>query len=639
MAYKKTDIGSKPKKEAKASPEKEMEKEERAISLVLDDKKDSEMFYDKQFKSFNYFDMLYIKGAAKKNVPYGRANLELPLAFQQIEPFVDTMLETMTGEKPYLGYDGRNEEDIAAAEEITDYTQYQLDTGNFLVSYNKYLRNLGKYGTAAMKVAWETDILTVEEEKQITDPLEQIVSELSGEEPPTEPTDYTLHDGPTFYNISLFDIFLPKSASDTNVQKMEYVIHRTYRALEELLDNPNYKRAHKYLKQKLKERDMEYKDNKDNNGNIKDVHKRRSEDQKNPGTGTSKYAGKIEVLERWGDFRFDSGSHAMKPALIVVAVCEDDEILLRLDENPFKFKFKPFLISNDYPVDGEPYGYGELHHLKGLIEESTALRNSRLDVANLSLNRVWLVERQAGVNLRELYTAPNKIILTNDLQGIKPLDMGQVTASSVNELARIDFDIQNTTEIINPRQDVSNVGAAFGQTATGVSFMAGKSNARIKTKAKIQQDTFFKALAQMLNWYNRDLITDDQYYRVSGEEENPYRTLPADAFLTEVDFKPMSNPDKPSRAELKENMGYFLQTVGQVLKVKPDVNIVMEELIKDIAKISGLPHPDKYIGPPQTTILQTPDGQVVDQKGQPVNVVPVDENGQPIEQQGTPEGA
>jgi len=360
---------------------------------------------------------------------------------------------------------------------------------------------------------------------------------------------------------------------------------------------------------------------------------RRSPTDPNTDKNSEKYADKIEVLEYWGNFKFQKRGPT-KPALIVIALIENDDttdkLLLRLDTNPLKFQFKPFLISNDYQIEGCPYGYGELDHIKGLIHESTALRNARLDVANLSLNRVWLVERQAGINLRELYTAPNKIILTNDLSGVKPLDLAGVTPSSVNELARIDFDIQNTTEIINPRQDVSNVGAAFGGTATGVNFLSAKTNLRLLNKARLQEELFFKPLAQMLNWYNADLITNTTYYRVRGEDgKNPYNTITPDAFLTPVDFKPTSNPQKLSTAEKKENMAYLLQTVAQIEKVAPGTND-LTELLKIVYKLSGFPHPEKYVKPQQTTILQAPNGQLVDQKGQPINVIPVDEQGQPL---------
>lgn len=623
------------KKRKISSEEKDLEEsesalEKRAIDLVVNCKKESLEFYEEKFKLFNYFDRLYIKGASKTNVPYGRANLELPLAFQQVEPFVCNLTETMLGETPYIVYAGRNEDDDAAAEQITDFTQYQLDCGGFLSTWVEWIRHVGKYGTGVMKLNWETENLEIESESDVES---LVINPMTGQLEPGFKTvvskeDYIKHDGPVFYNRSLFDFFVPRGASSSNVQKMPWVIDRVYRSLEDLLDVPNYQRNRKYIKKLIEENE----ENGTPSSPVTESAKRTEQNQKNSSKGTKKYQGKVEVLEWWGDFRPKKDGPAI-PYLIVIAVLEDEKILLRLDENPFKFKFKPFIMANDYPINGEPYGYGELHHIKGLIEESTALRNARLDVANISLNRVWLVERQAGVNLRELYTAPNKIILTNDLNGIKAMDMGQVTGSSVQELARIDFDIQNTTDIINPRQDVSNVGAAFGDTATGVNFLAGKANLRLMNKARLLQENFFKPMADMLNWFNRDLITDDTYYRVSGDDKkNPYRTISPDAFLTRVDWKPSSSPDKLSLSQRRDNMSYLLQTLAQIEKVSPGTNN-WPELLKDIHKLAGHPHPDKYILPQQTKILQTPQG-LVDINGKPVQVVPVDETGQPLEQPG-----
>jgi hypothetical protein len=144
------------------------------------------------------------------------------------------------------------------------------------------------------------------------------------------------------------------------------------------------------------------------------------------------------------------------------------------------------------------------------------------------------------------------------------------------------------------------------------------------------QETFFRPLADMLNWFNRDLVTDDMFYRVNGEDnKNPYRTISPDAFLSRVDYKPSSSPDKLTLSQRRDNMAYLLQTLAQIEKVSPGTNN-WSELLKDIHKLAGHPHPDKYILPQQTKIFQTPQGQVLDNKGQPVEVVPVDEQGQPL---------
>lgn len=602
-------------------PESKTELEKRALRHVLNCKKDSLSFYDEKFKQFNYFDRLYLKGAAKINAPYGRANLELPIAFQQIEPFVSQLMETMVGEAPYIVYQGRNLNDDLVAQKITDFTQYQLDTGGFLTAINSNFRNVGKYGTAVLKVVWETEEIEVEnedtEEVLKIDPKTGIPSIDLRVVKSTEAV--TMHDGPMFYNLSIFDFFVPPAASSPNVQKMDWCIHRLYRNPRQLLDNPNYTRNRKKLKDILGRGDEEDSAREGPNaGPTLDTAKQTSEYQKNA-QGPSKYEGKLEILEWWGNF--DWVKNGPEVPTLITAVCSGNTgFIIRLDKNPLKFKFKPFIMYNDYPVEGEAYGHGELYAIKGLIEESTALRNARLDIANISLNTMWLVERSSGINIRELYTSPDKIILTNDLNGIRRLEMPEVSASSVNELARIDYDIQNTTEILNPRQDISNVGAAFGSTATGVNFLSSKSNLRLLTKVRLFEENLFKPLAQMLNWYNKDLLSRKTYYRTT-DENSPYGELDPSAFATEVDFKPTSAPDRLTVAQQRENLSYLLQVIAQVEKVAPGTNN-LPEIMKQVYKLAGFPHPDRYIKPPQTVVVQTPDGQLLDPKGQPVQIVP-----------------
>ncbi len=631
---------------------------ERAKQHVLNCKREALTYYEGQFKKFNYFSRLYIKGGAKTNVPYGRANLKLPQAFQQVEPFVDLLSEVMLGEEPYIKYTGRALEDEPVAEEITDFTQYQLETGNYVTELQKWIRNLGTYGTAVFKVLWENDIEEIEyEEDEIVmepemvpnpqNPGEMVPTGRSVPKMETDPDtgiqkpvtrvivkkeDYVKHDGPRFLNVPLHDFFVPRSADSADVQRMAWVCHREYASLNKLLKNPNYKRIHPKLQAILKNQEISEDDLLNSTSTIREEAARVAQEQKNPSKGSKKFEGKVEVLEWFGNFDPKKGE-LEEPFVITLVLVNDEELVARAEPNPLKFKFKPFLMSNDYPIQGEPYGYGELDHIQGLIEESSALRNARLDIANISLNRCWLVERQAGVNLRELYTAPDKVILTNDNNGIKPLDMGSVTPASVQELARIDFDIQNTTDMVNPRQDVATVGQAFGNTATGINFLASRGNSRLRTKLRHLDDTFFKPLALMLNWYNRDVVTDDIYFKINRSDiSNPYRVMTPEKLATPVCYKAQFAPSKLSIQEQKQNIAYMLQVIAQVEKVAPGTNNLIE-LLKVVYKLYGFPHPEKYVQKKPTVVLQGPNG-LVDAQGGPVQVVPVDAQGKPITPQG-----
>ncbi len=639
-----TYAGAEPDEKKTKSSGKEDAADEKAIKCVLSYKDEWSSFYEQKLRRFNYFDSLYAIGAAKKNAPYGRANLELPLAFQQVEPLVDQLGDIFFGEAPYLPYTGRHAEDIDAAEIITDFTQRQLEEGGLPNAASGTWRNLAKYGTGVMKVRWEEDYVSIEEQEQEISNQKEMALAMSLGMPPPEPQTREVtkikeeieFQGLRFHNISLFDFMVPRSATSPDISKLEWCIHRVWRDPETLFDNPNYHNIDKLKELIGYEDDDDLDDEVDNPStgeqisSNKDAAKAVSLEQVNP-KGREKFTGQVELLECWLDHEIDGKKKV--PALIVLAVVGDDAVCLRRGKNPLKYQFKPFVAGNDYPVEGEFYGRGELDSIKGLIEESTALRNARLDIANLSLNRSWLVDRQSGINLRELTLYPNKVILTNDMNGVKPVDMGGVTPSSVQELARIDFDIQNTTEIVNPRQDVSNVGAAFGDTATGVNFLSSRTNARILGKSRRLEDTMMKPLAIMINKYNKQFVTDEIMLRYTNTE-NPYK-MGSEAFLTEVDFRPTPAPEKVGRMQRRQDLSYLLQVIAQLEKVAPGT-INLMELMKEVFKASGFPHPEKYIQTPQTQLLQKPDGSIVDKQGQQPQIIPIDETGKPVLQPGGP---
>ena len=603
--------------------------EEHCTQYIDDLLKDSEDFYSSLRKKWNTFEYLYTKGAAKSNIPRGRANLELPIAFQQIEPFVDHLSELMFGETPYIKYTarrGKDQQAVEAAEDVTNFNQWQLEVGEFYPEMRKYFRNLGKLGNSVMKIAWTEDVIEMDLEP------EELKFDPTTGEPKEFIKDQIMFDGPTFYNLSLFEFKIPKGTNHCNIQKMTWVAHEIYRDPEDLLDNDNYSLGHSKIKKILGMQD------KDELKSSKSTLSPREDNEKSKEASLALYGGeknineknqgKWRVIEWWG--KYDLGNGHKEPALIVITYSDKEEpILLRKDPNPFKYKFKPFVMSYDYPIDGEAYGYGELNHIKGLISESTALRNARLDRTNQSLNSMWLVERQAGINIRELYTAPDKVILCDDKDGIQKLENTGPSAASVEEIGHIDYDIQNTTEILNPRQDVSNVGAAFGRTATGINYLASATGLRISSKAKLLQYTFIRPLARILLWYNRQFLADEEgtrlEYRVTGDQSNPNRDMDAMSFMADIDFIPETTPIRKTVAEQADSLNYMLQVIGQIEKVQPGT-IDLRKLLAKAFQLKGFSNPNEFIKPEgPVNVVDMHDGKLLDEKGQPVNVIPIEQ--------------
>lgn len=602
--------------------------EDRLIKMVFNDKNDSSDFYKEEFKKFNQYEKLYKEGAKKTNVPWGRSNLKVPLGFQQVEAYVSNMLEIQLGDAPYISYEGRYEEDKETGEVVTEHAQFQLEEGDFSSAHQTFLRDQAKMGTSVLKVPWELKVKSIEEEvieiQQVPSGVDELGNPLFEEieVQATKIEEIKEKDGPGFHKVSIYDFFVPKSAVDTNIQDLEWCIHRTYRSIDELVANPNYKNT-----EKLKA--LQKDDNYSNKPQL-DSEKQTSLDINSNSKGDQKFCGKVEVLEWWGEARLTKDGPKV-PALIVVGIADEDIILLRKDENPFKFKFKPFVASNYIPRDDSFYGYSVFDQIDGLIEEATALRNARLDSVNMSLHNMWLVERQAGVNLRELYFAPNKIVLTDDNAGIREVRASGPTAGSYQEIARLDFDVQQTTDIQSPSQAGTNLGGAFSDTATGVNFVAQKSNLRMKALARWMEQTYFKPLAKILLWHNKEFITDETFFKFREDSDNPYRMIGPEDLLREFDFKPVSNPSKLSLVDKRANLEYLLQVIAQIQKTRPDIQIDVEFILKEFMKYLGLNVPKTIVQTGPTTIAQMPDGSIVDQKGQPVQVVRVDENGNVVQ--------
>ena len=104
----------------------------------------------------------------------------------------------------------------------------------------------------------------------------------------------------------------------------------------------------------------------------------------------------IELHEYWGLFDL-KGDGNLQECVLTVA---NNKVCIRAELNPLDKRFKPFVAAVDYPVEGEFYGLGELEPIWSLLKEATALRNARLDNVNQATNRMWIVDRASGINVR-----------------------------------------------------------------------------------------------------------------------------------------------------------------------------------------------------------------------------------------------
>lgn len=509
----------------------ELSRERRALDHVINFMEKSRRFRKNYEDTWSKIFAEYINSRSVKANALQRANLKLPYAFTTIETFVPQIVETFLAEAPYVSAVGRGLEDAEDAEKISAHFSYQLDQMKFFNEFVPFTKNMLIYGTAIAKTGWKY------QEKQIRVNVRE-PNKLGLLENVQRDQTITTYDNPSFENIELVDFFPDWSCSKpADIQSMRGCVHRVYRTYDELKSlKKTVVNGEEYgIYSNLDKLKQSY-DKSDNAwANMKTTpeewaqFRRASALNQEPGL---KNRDKIEVWEFWGLFDLKDNGQKIE---CVITIANGDTVI-RVDSNPYDYAFKPFVAGVDYIIPGEFYGMGEIEFVLSLIKEATALRNARLDQANQAVNRMWLVDRNAGINVRNLYSRAGGIVLTNDINGVRGMEVPEVPGSSYREISQIDFDIQNATAQINASQGASNIGRAFGSTATGVSYLQGFTSSRLSLKVRQIEKMVMHEFGKILLMLNRQFVRNDLWVKLYNDDKNPFVRLAPESFFREYDF-------------------------------------------------------------------------------------------------------
>lgn len=578
----------------------ELSKEERALESVRLFMENSRKYTDPYFKKADQIWKEYLNSRNEKLSPLQRANLKLPYAWTIVETFVPQVVEAFLGEKPYVNVEGRGQEDVQFEELLSKYLTFQLDEMEFFEKFVCFIKDLIIFGTAIAKTPWRYETRKSYETQIKVDPIKGDISRVK------VPIKEVLYNNPDFEPIQFWDFFPDWAASRPgDIQSMRGCVHRVWRTLTELeakekKTNPDGTKSGIYhnldkLRFNISEKGFDAwsrKDDRSTPSAEKDYYNR------DRALGLSegiKRRNKIEVWEYWGLFDV-TGQGDFEEYVIAVA---NGDVVIRCDVNPYDGKFKPFVGGVNYPIPGEFYGVGDIEPVRSLIKEGTALRNARLDQANMAVNRMWIVDRTANINVRSLYVRSGGVIYANDINGIKSLEAPEVPGSSYREIQQIDFDIQNGSAQINASQGASNVGRAFGRTATGVSFLQNYTASRITLKVRMIENLVMKKFGQILLKLDRQFMTEDQWVRVMGDEQNPFQLLPLDAFYGKYDFSTNGAVDRLNQRErqmnLQQNVLPFLKEFEQF---RPGA-VKWEDVAVQYLREFYFKDPQRLINPPE----------------------------------------
>lgn len=311
-------------------------------------------------------------------------------------------------------------------------------------------------GSGIVKIGWR-------KEKRITSEDVVVVRDkvLEGSEEAFDTEETIEHiekveiidEGLSVENVDLGDFFVDPMGK--NINDCHYVIHRTYRTLDELkaLVGSDGKPVYKNLDQVERDLSPEGYDEKEKQENNPDKTRNRIS------YGSDKERGYYEILEYWEDTR-----------LIVVA---GRKVLLRDISNPYRPQKKPFAALYYKKLKNTPLGFGLAKYMICMSDELDTLRSSRSDARAYNALPIFWDDSPYRGDTSQLKLYPGAI-LDRKIQAVHQPNVAAPTHRDEDKIYQNFMDLTGITPY-----NTGQVKKGMNDTASGTSLLISAADRRL----------------------------------------------------------------------------------------------------------------------------------------------------------------
>ena len=240
----------------------------------------------------------------------------------------------------------------------------------------------------------------------------------------------------------------------------------------------------------------------------------------------------VKITEYWGlipkkyvnkDAAFDEFDYDEDDLVEAVVTIANDSQLLRVVENPFMMKDRPFIYYQHDRVPGKFWGRGVAEKGYNMQKALDAELRSRIDALALTTHPMMGIDATRIPRGAKLEVRPGKTILTNGDPAtvLRPMNFGQLQAHTFQESAELERMLSMATGAFDTA--TSTAAQPRNATASGMSMIQAASIKRQKRTLMNFQNNF---LIPMLNKViNRKIQFDPQRYPLMDYKFIPYSTM------------------------------------------------------------------------------------------------------------------
>jgi hypothetical protein len=461
-----------------------------------------------------------------------RNNIHIPLLFSVIQSDVARKVQTSFGAWPIVEFHGYAPEDapIARKNEVLVSAQMK-DCRSFEKAVDFFL-TADMYGVGIARYGWRKTIRN--EQWRVLDD--------SGMTEAVMKAPVTRFDGPDWDVVDPLD-FWPQPGV-RRIDDMAWVIHRYYLDLDELKDMAEQgifdRRAvatlvpapvDSQLQTTFTERMSVYR-------SYADFEARRTEPHAQP----------VELWEYWGMVPSEFAPDNVRMRVITIA---NRRVVLRNKPNPFWHGEIPYIAYCPQPDPHYFPGIGKCEIGEKMQITANRLANQKLDGIDLTIDPVFLMNRQAGIDTQNLYMRAGKVIGVDgavDDSVIRPLIPNtQGIQQAYQEIAQLWQWIQSSTGI--SEDVVSGMPSNNRQTAREYLGRQEAVLTRLMLEARLAEEGFVEPLANKFRQLNRQYLKVPHEVKILGSVAtvNPITGYPLPQEPQIVDLADL-NPDYRARA-------------------------------------------------------------------------------------------
>ena len=255
------------------------------------------------------------------------------------------------------------------------------------------------------------------------------------------------------------------------------------------------------------------------------------------------------------------------------------------------YPYYPFesLKINEGPMEFWGTGIAELSaETQMQMNRRASQRNENIE---LSMSSPFIASRYAGIDTDDMYIEPGKVVWVNEMDGLAPMVIPDVTANAYRE---DEVDMRWTQQIVSIPEAVRGVGPQQRTTAT--------QNTQNLQSALERMSTLQHEITQMLVSVTRKIAVQirsymhrHEYERLTGRPDAGLYKLSPDEIVSMLDFRPTFKPLNIQEKQMR------LQNLMQMFQMSAGIPFINSmTLFQDIVQeFFPKTDPMRYVMPPQ----------------------------------------